>query len=136
MGIVTIGTVRGSEVIENKDSDEKSRMLQVEFTNADDLQSIEQLGATGEDSNPQEGARVIVVDLSPSYRVAIALSDEIEPSVDAGEKELYSYDDSGNKLVTVLLKSDGSFEVDNGSGSMIMDASGNWDINGNLTVDV
>jgi phage gp45-like len=111
MGIVAIGTVRGSEIVENKDADEKSRMLQVELTNPDDLQSIEQLGVTGEDSNPQPGARVIVIDLGPAYRIAVALSDELEPSVDAGEKELFSYDDASTKLATIKLLSDSSIEI-------------------------
>jgi len=111
LGIVAIGTVRGSEITENKDADEKSRLLQVEFTNADDLQTIEQLGATGEDSNPQPGARVIVIDLGPSYRVAVALSDELEPEVKAGEKEIYSYDDAGAKLATIKLLGDSSIEL-------------------------
>jgi len=111
LGIVAIGTVRGSEIAENKDADEKSRLLQVEFTNADDLQTIEQLGATGEDSNPQPGARVIVIDLGPSYRVAVALSDELEPEVEVGEKEIYSYDDAGAKLATIKLLNDSSIEL-------------------------
>lgn len=109
--MIAIGTVVGSEVTENKDADEKSRILQVELTNSDDVQSIEQLGATGEDSNPHVGARVIVLDLGPSYRVAVALSDEVEPSVDEGEKEIYSYDASANKLAYVKLCSDSSVEL-------------------------
>ena len=112
MGVVAIGTVRGSEVIENKDADEKSRMLQVELTNADDLQSIEQIGQVGEDSNPQPDARVIVIDLGPAYRVAVASSDDVEPSVSEGEKEIYSYDASGNKLATIILKSDSHVEIE------------------------
>lgn len=111
MGVVAIGTVRGNEVAENKDADEKSRLLQVEFTNADDLQTVELLGATGEDSNPQPGDRVIVVDLGPAYRVAVATSDNVEPASEEGEKILYSYDSAGNKLATMVLKSDSTIEL-------------------------
>jgi phage gp45-like len=111
LGIVTIGTVLGSEVTKNKDADEDSRILQVELTNTDDVQSIEQMGQVGEDSSPQPGARVIVLDLSPSYRVAVAAEDGVTPAVADGEKEFYSYDSSGSKLATIRLLSDASIEL-------------------------
>ena len=111
MGTVTIGTVRGGEVAKNKDADDESRILQVEITNPDDLQSIEQMGQVGEDSNPQPGARVIIIDLGPSYRVVVAADDGVTPTVDVGEKEFYSYDDSGGKLATIKLVSDSSIEI-------------------------
>jgi hypothetical protein len=109
--MITIGTVVGSEITKNKDADEDSRVLQVELTNADDIQSIEQLGQTGEDSNPQPGARVIVLDLGPAYRVAVATSDGITPTAAEGEKEIYSYDANGNKLAYIKLVSDGTVEL-------------------------
>jgi phage gp45-like len=109
--MITIGTVRGSEITKNKDSDENARILQVELTNAEDLQSIEQVSQSGEDSNPQPGSRVIVVDLGPSYRVAVATDDGIEPTVAEGEKELYAYDSSLAKQAYIKILVDGSIEL-------------------------
>ena len=109
--MITIGTVRGSEITKDGDADEKSRILQVEITSAEDLQSVGQVCQSGEDSNPQPGTRVIVVDLGPAYRVAIAADDGIEPSVDEGEKEFYAYDASLAKQSYVKLLVDGSIEL-------------------------
>ena len=109
--MIDIGTIRGYEVTKDGDSDEESRMLQIEFTREDDLQAVEQVGQVGEDANPHPGARVIVVDLGPSYRVAIATSDGITPTVLEGERELYSYDSGGNKLATLRILSDSNIEI-------------------------
>ena len=109
--MIAIGTVRGSEITKNKDSDENSRILQVELTNSEDLQSIQQISESGEDSNPQPGSRVIVLDLGPAYRVAIATDDGVEPTVDEGEKELYSYNSSLAKQAFMKFLVDGSIEL-------------------------
>lgn len=113
--MIDIGTVRGYEVTENKDSDTPTRMLQVELTNAEDLQSIEMMEPPGEDSNPQPGTRVLVLDLGPAYRVTVATDDGVTPDAGVGEKKLYSYDSSGNVLAYVYFRSDGVLEVNGNS---------------------
>lgn len=113
---IDIGTVQTSEVTKNKDADDNSRMLQVEITNADDLQSIEQYCQVGEDNNPHPGARVIILDLGPSYRVAIAAHDGNPPAASSlGEKYLYSHDSNGTPLAYVYFRDDSTVEV-NGTG--------------------
>lgn len=109
--MITIGTVVGSEITKNKDGDDNVRLLQVELTNADDIQTVEQMRRAGEDSNPQPGARVIVLDLAPSYRVAVAEEDGIEPTVAAGEKEFYSYDDALAKQAHIRILANGDVEI-------------------------
>lgn len=105
---IAIGTITGTETKKNKDGDENVRMLTVEITSATDVQTVEQVCESGEDSHPQPGTRVIVLDLSPSYRVAVAADDGLEPSVSAGEKEFYSYTASLVKQAILKLLADGT----------------------------
>lgn len=86
-----IGIIKGSEIKKNKDSDVKRVLLQVEFVEGD-VKTIELMTQVGEDVNPGKNARVIVIEDSESYKLGIATSDDIEPTVDAGEKEIYSTD--------------------------------------------
>jgi len=116
---IDIGTVVGSELTTNRDGDDTVRMLQVEMTNSEDVQSIEQFRAPGDDSAPQVGARVIVLTLAPAYKVAVAMDDEVTPSASDGEKILYSFDSGGAKQAVITLYT-----------------TGQVDINGNFTVDL
>lgn len=109
--MIAIGTVTGSDITTNKDGDDNVRMLQVEIINADDIQGIEQMSRCGEDNSPQPGARVIILDLAPSYRIAVAEDDGVEPTVGPGEKELYSYDADSNKLAHIRILDDSCVEI-------------------------
>lgn len=146
--MIDIGTIRGSEVTTNKDGDDNVRLLQVEASNPDDLQTVEQIRGSGEDSNPQPGSRCIVLDIGKSYRVVVGVDDGVEPTVSEGEKELYSYDDTLTKKAQITLSvdgaitinndnavisilSDGTINIDNGNGATIVLTGGNVEINGN-----
>ena len=150
--IVDIGTVVGFELAPNKDGDDNVRLLQVEFSNPDDIQTVEQFRAPGLDCNPQVGARVITLDLGAAYRVGICFDDGVEPAQDPGGFEAYAFDDSFAKMAWILLgadetvtianasgsvsiAADGSIKAENGSGSFELKSSGQFDANGNFTVD-
>lgn len=151
---IDIGTVKGEEITVNKDGEDNVRLLQVELSNPDDLQTIEQMRQPGDDSPPQPGARVLVVDLGPSYRVAIAFDDGVEPSALPGEKYMYSHDDTYAVQASIYLEVDGTITISNSNGTIAIDASGNislasgsgsasltnstgqWKVNDNFTVDV
>jgi len=122
--LIDIGTVRGYEVEKNKDADDDTLLLQVEFMGEDDLQTVELIRGSGVDCNPQPGSRVIVLDITPSYRVAIAIDDGLVPAVDPGEREIYSYDDALAKMAFINLAVDGTITIENGSSSVVtIDAS-------------
>lgn len=109
--MVDIGTVVGSEVKKNKDGDDDVRILQVEFSNKDDVQSVELFPGSGEEVSPMPGDKVIVVDLSPSYRIAVSSNCYKVPEVDFGEKMIYSYDENGIPLSHIIMHDDGNVEI-------------------------
>ena len=121
---VDIGTVKGYEVAPNKDGDDNVLLLQVEFTNPDDLQTVEWFRSSGVDSVPQTESRVIVVDLADDYRVAIALDDGSEPTVSEGERELYSYDEARTRQAQINLAADGTITINNANTTITIDSSG------------
>ena len=86
-----IGNITGREIGKYKDGDVNRVLLQVQFFD-DDTKQVELISQHGEDINPANGCRVIVIDITESYQAAIAITDDLPPEVDAGEKEIYSTD--------------------------------------------
>lgn len=84
------GTVTGFTIGKNKNSSEDVVLLQVRLRDDKDIQTIEYMTPPGDDSIPPNGAKVIILQVSPSYKVAIANRDKITPTVGAGEKMIYS----------------------------------------------
>ena len=110
--MIRTGKVLSSEVAANKDGDTDVRLLTVELSDSDDIQTIEYYDDGGRDYRPPDGAEVVVIDVSPSHRVAIAVDDLFESTVAKGEQELYSTDAAGtSKAATVYLKNDGTIEI-------------------------
>jgi hypothetical protein len=112
---IIIGTVTGREIKKNRDGDENVLILQCTFQEDDDAQSVELVTQAGEDTNPPDGSTVIVVDAGDSYKIGIAADDGIEPSMNAGEKKLYSIDSSGAIAAFVNFINSGIIEL-NGNG--------------------
>ena len=146
-----VGTVKSSTVGLNRDGTIPVRLLQVEITDADDIQTIELFTQAGEDYNPPVGSSVFIVKSGESWKIAIACDDGITPSSDEGERILYSSSggviqgqiyikndgtiEISNSNGSVELNPDGSSEMKNSSGNIKLQASGQVDINsGNLTV--
>lgn len=86
-----IGIITGREVKKNRDGDKDRLLLQVEMISGD-IRTVELVSQAGEDTNPASGCRVVVIDVADSYKVGIAISDDLAPEVDPGEKEIYSTD--------------------------------------------
>lgn len=85
-----IGKVTGREVIKNRDGQNDRLMLQVEITDSDDIQTVELRNQYGEDNNPVNGSQVLIIDMGSAFKVAIAAEDGITPSMNPGEKKIYS----------------------------------------------
>lgn len=124
---VHIGTVVGSEIVENLDSDKDSRMLSVELSEAEDVQSVEYINQNGEQSSPLDDTTVLVLDLNQTWKLAIAINDlvDIDETLERGEKKIYAVDSDNNVVAWIYLNGDGSIRLDNGSGSIELTASGN-----------
>jgi len=121
-----IGLITGRETKKNKDSTTESRILQCQITSNDDVQSAEYMQQAGVDSNPPDGARAIIIQLSPSWKIAVAVNDGITPdsSLEPGEFQIYSQD-GGIRKSTITLKKDGSIDIV---------AAGDMNVEGNLNV--
>lgn len=113
---VSIGTVVGREIIENRDSENESRMLSVELSEANDVQSIEHINQNGEQTNPLDDTTVLVLELNPSWKLAIAINDlvDIDENLDPGEKKIYAVDSSNNIVSSIYLRNTGIVEIGGG----------------------
>lgn len=137
------GKVTGSQFGKNKDGTKTVLLLQVEITDPTDIQTIELMGHTGEESNPPVGSRVSIFPIGSAFKIAVASDDSIIPGVSPGEKKIYSTDKSGGNVeASILLKNDGTIIVDNGpvvitatpAGKVTITTTGNTEINSAKTV--
>lgn len=92
MGMIRAGIVTGYTIGKNRDGDHDVWLLQVQISEPDDIQTVELFSPGGEDNGPVIGSRVIILDLGPAWKIAIAVDDGLTPSVGAGEKKIYSLD--------------------------------------------
>lgn len=113
--MIRTGIVTGREFKKNRDSGNVRLLLQVQITDADDIHTVEYMSPPGEDSNPPDGAKVLIADVGRAYKIATAADDNIEPSTGEGEKKLYSI--SGGAIAAFI----------NFLGSGIIEINGNND---------
>lgn len=133
-----IGTVTGIEILPNKDGTVARRMLQVRMSEDTDIQTIEQFCEFGNDSVPTidlpeavppiTGSKVIVIEIEPSWKIAIACDDNIVPEMLPGEKKLYSLDADGLIVAFMKFLLTGNIEI-NGT-SVQIDGSTDIHLNG------
>lgn len=137
------GRVTGRKFGKNKDGIKSVLLLQVELTDPADIQTIELMSQTGEESNPPTGSKVAVLPIGQAFKLAIASDDQIEPGVAPGEKKLYSTDETGATVKGfVHLKNDGTIIADNGGatitatpgGKLTVTTTGNTEINSAKTI--
>lgn len=112
--MIRTGIVTGREFRKNRDGENNRLLLQVQITDADDVHTVEYMSPPGEDSNPPDGAKVLIIDVGRAYKVAIAADDNVQPSMGEGEKKLYSISDGAIAAFINFLAS-GIIEI-NGNG--------------------
>lgn len=105
-----IGTVTGYEIGRNRNGTRDVLLLQVRLSEPDDVQTVEYMSATGDDSVPPTGSRVVVLSAGPAWKIAIAAQDEIKPVASEGERILYSQE-SGSIKAFIALRTDGNAEI-------------------------
>lgn len=108
--MIRTGIVKGREFRKNRDGNNTRLMMQVQITDADDIQTVELMVPPGVDVNPPDESKVIVIDVSKAYKIAIVADDNIEPSMLEGEKKIYSINAGTIAAFINLLKS-GIIEV-------------------------
>lgn len=87
---IMIGRVTGREIKANMDSGADKLLLQVEVTEPDDVRTIQLMTQAGEDCNPADDSQVLIVNVTDSFALVIGADDGIVPSMNAGERKLYS----------------------------------------------
>lgn len=87
-----IGTVTGFEIGPNRDGTKDVLKLQVQIADPDDIQTIEYMSSTGDDTIPPIGSIVTILSAGSAWKIAIASSDNISPSMSEGERKIYSSD--------------------------------------------
>lgn len=128
--MVTFGTITGQEIKENRNGGVLVRLLQVRMSNDVDIQTVQYLPMSGEDTAPQIGDKVAVLSVGPAFQVAVGVQDSITPSVDAGEYKTYSRDSMGLIAAFIFMSTGGNIEID-GSGIIKLTAGTNVELNGN-----
>lgn len=111
---IRVGTVRGREIRENRNGGADVLLLQVEVSDADDIQTVELMTQAGDESSPPDGAHVILVQLGPAWVVAVAADDLIPPGIAEGERRVYSQD-GGTRKASIYWRASGQLEI-NGTG--------------------
>ena len=87
---IVSGRVTGRSTAINQDGSTPVLLLQVEVTDPADIQTIQMMSQAGDDTNPPDDARVVILSITDAFKVVIASDDGIEPTMDPGEKKLYS----------------------------------------------
>jgi hypothetical protein len=108
-----LGIIKGRLIGKNRDGDKDRVILQVELID-EDVRTVELISQAGQDENPANGCRVYVIDVvnEDNYMVGIAVTDDLTPEVDPGEKEIYSTDSPvTTKLATLKWNSSGELEL-------------------------
>jgi hypothetical protein len=132
-----VGRVTGREIAKNRDGNSNRVLLQVDMipgnNNDSDVRTVELFSQAGEDINPANGCRVIVLTMPGSYKASVAISDDLQPETDPGGKELYSTDNPvTEKRAKIILNTNGDIELDAfGGGNQKILQSGDIELNGN-----
>lgn len=112
-----VGIITGREITKNRDGTANRIILQVELE-TDDVKSVELMSGSGDDNNPATGCRVFIIDADTdgSYKIATAVTDDLTPEVDPGEREIYSTDNPAtSKLARIKLDKLGNIILNNGA---------------------
>ena len=101
-----IGRITGRQITTNRDGTKPVTMLQVEITDPEDLQTIELMNSAGEDSQPPDDSRIVILSIGQAYKIAVAVDDGIAPdaALIPGERKIYSSDGGVIKAFITWLK--------------------------------
>lgn len=107
------GIIKGRKTGPNRDGGRDVLLLQVELTSADDVQTVELMQGAGDQYNPPDGSKVLVISNGPAYKIAIAVDDLTALSIDIGERAIRAVLDGAVKS-SLLCKIDGDLVLNQG----------------------
>lgn len=112
-----IGRITNTSIDTNADGDVSRVMLQVELIDDnEDVRTVELFIQAGEDSNPANNSRAVVIDVTDRYQICIGVSDDLTPTCAQGEREIYSTDNPvTQKKASIKWDKDGNVIINQGS---------------------
>lgn len=123
------GRVTGRKTGKNRDGVDVTRLLQTVVSDKDDVQTIQLVSQTGEESNPPDGSLVVLAEIGQSLRVAVATADFIEPIMGVGGKRVYSTSKEGTEVKAFLkLDPDGTITLSNPGSTTTISPAGEVNI--------
>jgi len=111
---VQTGIIKGRETKPNRDGGRDVLLLQVELTDKDDVQTVELMQGAGDQYNPENGSKVLVISNGAAYKIAIAVDDMTAIALDVGERAIRSVL-NGEVKSSVLCKIDGNVVLNEGT---------------------
>lgn len=127
-----VGIVTGRETVVNRETGGPSvRLLQVQITDHNDVQTVQLVGQAGEEVNPPNGTLVLVLPGGQAFKLSAGTSDWVVPIMDIGGKRLYALDPTtGEVSCDIRLNPDSSVTVANSLASFTMTAAGVFNFSG------
>ena len=117
--MVEVGKITGRTVGTNRDGTDEVTLLQVEVSDADDIQTVELHRGAGVDVNPPDGSIVVLVRAGNAWQIAATTNDNVPPDgLDEGTYEIYA-SDSGAKTAKVRCMPDGDVVINDGAQSAV-----------------
>lgn len=118
MSKLRTGKITGISIGKYPGGTDTVRILKVQVTHVDDVQTVEHVTESGVDSSPAVGDKVLLELVgSGSYKVSQSTGDKITPVSAPGEKEFYSHDATAKKA-RLKLNIDGSIGIKNEAESL------------------
>ena len=103
-----IGIATGRETAKNRGVGPNVRLLQVQFTDETDVQTVQLVGQAGEESSPPNGSLIVAQAGGQAYKVAVGTDDGVEPVLEIGGKRIYSVDTNVEVIAEIRLDPDGT----------------------------
>jgi phage gp45-like len=110
---IQTGIIKGRETKSNRDGARDVLLLQVELTDKNDVQTVELMQGSGDQYNPENGSKVLVVSDGSAYKIAIAVDDMTAIALEVGERAIRSVL-GGEVKSSVLCKTDGNVVINEG----------------------
>lgn len=130
--MVTVGIVKKTRIDKNRKGGESVRLVEVQISDPEDVQTVELFTRAGDDYNPPVGSQILVVFPSTQWAIAIGFQDGVDPEALEGEKFLYSVSEIGAVAAIIKLLKTGVIEL---NGNTVGVARLNDTIQANVTTD-
>lgn len=111
---VKTGIVVGRRVDKNRGGSRDVLLLQVQITDVKDVQTVELMQGSGDQYNPENGSKVLIISNGPSYRIAIAVDDLVFTALEVGERAIRAVL-NGQVKSSVHCKVDGDTVLNSGT---------------------